>query len=102
MSVLAVFAFAFAGAILLYVLLLPFWAGAVLFGIGIAIGSLTFFCPKLQKRYVRLTSFAVAFGLLWVFCYELWQIRPLGKLDGQLQELALVAIEDGEETDGSI
>ncbi|MBR6824947.1 MAG: DNA internalization-related competence protein ComEC/Rec2 [Oscillospiraceae bacterium] len=48
---------------------------------------------------MRLTSFAVAFGLLWVFCYELWQIRPLGKLDGQLQELALVAIEDGEETD---
>ena len=97
LSVLATFSFSFAGAVLLYVMILPFWASSLLFALGILGAVVGFFLPK--GRAVRLVAVGLALGFLWTFVYELWYIRPLEAQTGEGILISLTALEDEEATD---
>lgn len=99
MSVLTIFSLAFAGAAVLYVVVLPFWVSVALFTLAVGGAIAICYLPKLKGKHLRLIAIGVALGLLWCFVYELWQIRPLKDLEGEKKEILLVAIEDGEPTD---
>lgn len=99
MSVLGIFAFSFAAATLLYVMILPFWASVTLFVLVLLGGSLLFMIPKAKRLRLRLAAVGLAFGLLWCCIYEHWQIRPLEELTGTGVKICLTAIEDEEKTD---
>lgn len=99
MSILAAFSFSFGVGAFLYVYLLPPWACAVLAGIGVVVGAASFLFPKLRKMAIRRIAFGLALGFLWCYGYELWQLRPLGELNGESRMIHMVAVEDGEYKD---
>lgn len=99
MSVLAIFSLAFAAATLLYVLLLPLWASIALFILAVGSAIAVCYIPKLKGRYIRLIAIGVALGLAWSYVYELWQVKPLETLEGEVHNIRFTAIEDSERTD---
>ncbi len=99
MSLLAAFSFSFAIAAFLYVYMVPTWAALVLGGLAFLMGMIPFVVPGLRDRGIRRIALGLAFGFLWCHGYEMWQLRPLGKLNGELHTIHMMAVEDGEPTD---
>lgn len=77
MRKLAIFAFSFAAATVLYVLLLPLEVCFWLFG-GASLGAVILcFFPMDSAKRIRIAAFGLSLGLLWCWVYEQNHIKPL-------------------------
>ncbi len=98
MSILAAFSFSFALGAIFYVYILPPWASLMLAAIALLMGVLSFCVSYLREKGIRRIALGLALGLLWSYGFDLWQLRPLGEINGEIRLIHMVAVEDGEKT----